>query len=65
MLLGPFGLALTLYSVNVNPFWENIDKIPMKIRLGMTPPPRVSSGFLRYDTKLFFVFFFWGGGLKN
>ena len=31
----------------------------MKIRLGMTSDPHVSSGFVRYDTKLFF---FWGGG---
>ena len=27
----------------------------------MTPPPRVSSGFLRYDTKFRFV---WGRGLQ-
>ena len=61
MLLGPFGLALTLYSVNVNPFSENIDKIPMKIRLGMTSP-RVSSVFS--DT-IQSCFFFGGGGGKK
>ena len=58
---GPFGLALTLNIVKDNPFWVNIDKIPMKILLGMASP-RVSSCFLRYDTKLFF---FLGGGVKS
>ena len=53
--MGPFGSYMTLYSVKVNPFWANTDKIPMKIRLGMTFP-RVSSGFLR------FIFFLGGGG---
>ena len=57
---GPFGLALMLYSVKVNPFWVKTDKIPMKIRLGMTPP-RVSSGFFIYNKKLGG----WGlGGIK-
>ena len=28
--MGPFNLALTLYSVKVNPFWVKIDKIPIK-----------------------------------
>ena len=62
---GPFGLALTLYSVKCNPFWVNIDKILLKIRFGMTSP-RVSAGLLRYDTKLLLFFLGGGvGGVKN
>ena len=61
--MGPFDLALTLYSVKVNPFWVNIDEIPMKIRLGMTSRPVFHLVFS--DTiQSFFFFFFWGGGLE-
>ena len=43
---------MTLYSVKVNLFWANTDKIPMKIRLGMTSPM----------FHLVFSDFFFGGG---
>ena len=78
--MGPFGLALTLYSVKVNPFWANTDKIPMKIRLGMTTPLfrlvfsyAIKSFFVLFCFVLFFFFCFFffcgfflgGGGLKT